>query len=125
MGGIVFDSKSLAFTAGALLAEHKAEDVVILDLRGIAGWTDFFVIASCNSSTHMKGLARFIEDFMSAEKIQPLNKPVFKEDESWLLEDMGDVIVHIMSKEARSFYELEKLWFSAPSFKIEAGAKQD
>ncbi len=119
----MFDSKSLAFAAGALLAEHKAEDVIILDLRSIAGWTDFFVIATSNSSTHMKGLARFIEEFMAAEKIQPLNKPVLKDDESWLLEDMGDVVVHIMSREARSFYELEKLWFSAPSFKIEAGQK--
>ena len=120
MGGFVSDSKSLAFNIASILAEHKASDVVVMDLRGIAGWTDFFVIGTCTSSTHLRGLARFVDDFLDQEKQKPLNKPVATEDESWLLQDLGDVIVHIMNKEARAFYELEKLWFKATVSQVEA-----
>lgn len=114
------DSRSIAFNVASILAEHKAMDVVILDLREIAGWTDFFVIGTCSSSAHLRGLSRFVEEYLAKEGIQMLNKPVAKEDESWLLQDLGDVIVHIMNQDARLFYELEKLWFKAPVFRIEA-----
>jgi len=120
MGGSVSDSKSIAFTIASILAEHKAKDVVVLDLKDISGWTDYFVIATCSSSTHLRGLSRSVDEFLSVEKIESLNKPVAKADESWLLHDLGDIVVHIMNQEARNFYELEKLWFKAQSFKIEA-----
>lgn len=113
------DSKSLAFAIATILAEHKARDVVVLDLKDISGWTDYFVIATCSSSTHLRGLSRSVEEFLSVEKIESLNKPIAKEDESWLLHDLGDVVVHIMNQDARTFYELEKLWFKAQSYKIE------
>lgn len=113
------DSKSLAFNIASILAEHKANDVTVLDLRGIAGWTDFFVIGTCTSSTHLRGLSRFVEEYLAQEKEKPLNKPTATEDESWLLHDLGDVIVHIMNQDARNFYELEKLWFKAQAFKVE------
>jgi len=118
MGGFVSDSKSLAFNIASILAEHKANDVTVLDLRGVAGWTDFFVIGTCTSSTHLRGLSRFVEDYLAQEKEKPLNKPTATEDESWLLHDLGDVIVHIMNQDARNFYELEKLWFKAQAFKV-------
>lgn len=114
------DSKSMAFSIASILAEHKGDDVVVMDLRGIAGWTDFFVVATCTSSAHLRGLSRFVDEYLAAEQIKPLNRPVANEDESWLLQDLGDVIVHIMNAEARGFYELEKLWFKAPVIKIEA-----
>jgi ribosome-associated protein len=120
MGGFVSDSKSIAFNIASILAEHKAGDVTVLDLRGIAGWTDFFVIGTCSSSTHLRGLSRSVDDFLAQEKQKPLNKPVANDDESWLLHDIGDVIVHIMNKDARTFYELEKLWFKAQAFKVES-----
>jgi len=120
MGGFVSDSKSIAFNIASILAEHKAGDVVVMDLKGIAGWTDYFVIGTSSSSTHMRGLSRFVDDFLSEEKEKPLNKPAAKEDESWILHDLGDVIVHIMNQDARTFYELDKLWFKAQVFKIEA-----
>jgi ribosome-associated protein len=116
----VSDSKMLAFSVASILAEHKAKDVVVLDLKDISGWTDYFVIATCTSSTHLRGLSRSVEEFLSVEKIESLNKPIAKADESWLLHDLGDIVVHIMNQEARNFYELEKLWFKAQSFKVEA-----
>ncbi len=114
------NSQSLAFAIASILAEHKALDVQVLDLRGIAGWTDFFVLGSSTSITHMRGLSRFIEEYLDLEKISALNHPVANEDESWLLMDIGDVVVHLMGKEARSFYELEKLWYKAKAYSINA-----
>ena len=114
------NSNSLAFAIASILADHKAQDVTVLDVREIAGWTDFFVIATSTSITHMRGLARFVEEQLDAEKIKALNRSVANNDETWLLQDIGDVVVHIMSKEARSFYELEKLWFKAKAFTVSA-----
>jgi ribosome-associated protein len=122
MGGSVSNSHSLAFAIASILAEHKAEDVLVLDLREIAGWTDFFVLGSSSSITHMRGLSRFVEEYLEKEKIPSLNRPVASDDESWLLQDIGDVVVHIMSREARNFYELEKLWYKAKAYSLSAGA---
>ncbi|MPL66421.1 Ribosomal silencing factor RsfS [bioreactor metagenome] len=115
------NSQSLAFAIASILAEHKAQDVLVLDLREIAGWTDFFVLGSSSSITHMRGLSRFVEEYLESEKISSLNRPVASDDESWLLQDMGDVVVHIMSREARNFYELEKLWYKAKVYSLSAG----
>lgn len=115
------NSQSLAFAIASILAEHKAQDVLVLDLREIAGWTDFFVLGSSSSITHMRGLSRFVEEYLESEKISSLNRPVVSDDESWLLQDMGDVVVHIMSREARNFYELEKLWYKAKVYSLSAG----
>lgn len=120
MGGSVSNSQSLAFALASILAEHKAQDVLVLDLREIAGWTDFFVLGSSSSITHMRGLSRFVEEYLDSEKIPALNRPVAKDDESWLLQDIGDVVVHIMSREARIFYELEKLWYKAKAYSVNA-----
>jgi len=121
MGGSVSNSQSLAFAIASILAEHKAQDVLVLDLREIAGWTDFFVLGSSSSITHMRGLTRFVEEYLESEKISSHNRPVASDDESWLLQDMGDVVVHIMSREARNFYELEKLWYKAKVYSLSAG----
>jgi len=117
----VSNSQSLAFAIASILAEHKAQDVLVLDVREIAGWTDFFVLGSSSSITHMRGLSRFVEEYLESEKISSLNRPVASDDESWLLQDMGDVVVHIMSREARNFYELEKLWYKAKVYSLSAG----
>ena len=123
MGGSVSDSKAIAFAIASILAEHKAEDVVVMDLKDISGWTDYFVIATCSSSAHLRGLSRSVDEYLASEKIWSLNKPIAKQDDSWLLHDLGDIVVHIMNKEARSFYELEKLWFKAPCYKVEMNAR--
>jgi ribosome-associated protein len=97
---------------GELLAEHKGQDVAVLDLRELGGWTDFFVIATAASNTHMDGLERHIKDFCRERDLEIFRrsrKPQNEEDE-WRLIDMGTVVVHLMSERARAFYELERLW---------------
>jgi ribosome-associated protein len=96
-----------------LLADHKGGDVLVLDLGAQAGWTDFFVIATASSGAHLRGLARFADEYAAELGLVRLNRASIADDDEWALEDFGSVVVHIMTEHARSFYELEKLWFQA------------
>ncbi|TXT47188.1 MAG: ribosome-associated protein [Spirochaetes bacterium] len=112
------NSEEIANGVANIMAEHKAQDVVILDLREVAGWTDYFVIGTCTSSVHLKGVSRYVEEYLSEHKSGSINKPNPKEDERWILHDTVDVIIHIMDAQAREFYELEKLWYKAKATKV-------
>lgn len=101
------------------LADHKGGDVVLLDLEPCRAWTDFFVLATATSSTHLRGLALAVDEWASANGIAILNKPKIADDEAWVLLDLGDIVVHLMTPDARAFYELEKLWFQALATKVE------
>jgi ribosome-associated protein len=99
-----------AAALGALLSEHKAQDISVLDLRGINNWTDFFIIATVTSRTHMEGLERHIKEFCCEENINILGKSRKNAEDEWRLIDLGFSIIHLMSQPARDFYELERLW---------------
>ncbi|MDR2601582.1 MAG: ribosome silencing factor [Spirochaetaceae bacterium] len=118
-----FSCKNTAFELKALLENHKAVDVIVLDLRGFPMWTDFFVIATVTSGAHLKGLKRHIKEFAYANELEiqqktgrdisPVNAAAATDDVEWDLIDMGGVVVHLMSEKARKFYELENLWNKA------------
>ncbi|MDR0486652.1 MAG: ribosome silencing factor [Treponema sp.] len=101
---------------GELLREHKGQNVSVLDLREMITWTDFFVIATVSSNTHMDGLERHIKDFCYENDISILGKSQKNEtgDDEWRLLDLGQIVIHLMSGSARDFYELEKLWTKIP-----------
>ena len=98
-----------------LLREHNCQDVCVLDLRKINNWTDFFVIATATSKTHLDGLERHITESCRSRKIEILGKSGFKKsdhntNEDWRIIDLGSIIIHLMNEHARNFYELERLW---------------
>ncbi len=93
--------------------EKKGEELVVLDLRGIASFTDFFVIMHGNSSRQNKAIYENIEMELRKENIKPLSVEG-KERADWILMDFGGFIVHVFSREAREYYSLEKLWGDAP-----------
>ena len=100
---------------GKLLEEHRAIDVMVMDMRPLNFWTDFFVLATVMSSTHLLGLERHIKDFVKdngLEIIRSSGKP--PTDYEWHLMDLGNSVVHLMTANARAFYELERLWGQAP-----------
>jgi len=101
---------------GALLQEHKGQDVSILDLRGINNWTDFFIIATAASKAHIEGLDRHIKEYCHVNKIEILGSSRKDSDDEWRLIDLGRIIIHLMTSGAREFYELEKLWTLIPTF---------
>lgn len=93
--------------------ERKGEGVVALDLRELGSWTDFFVIATVTSSAHLRGLARFIPEWLRERGLPDFRRPGYSESDEWNLIDCGDFVVHLMSARAREFYELERLWYQA------------
>ncbi len=91
------------------LEDLKAVDPKILDVRGISSVMDYLVIASGNSSRHVKSLA----DNVVIKAKEAGLPPIGVEGENaadWVLVDLGDVVVHVMQPAARSFYDLERLW---------------
>lgn len=96
-----------------ILDERKAENIIILDLKKLTSITDYFIIATANSSTHLKTLAKDIVKTLKQEyRYIPIN-PISNIDTSWLLLDYHDFIVHIFIQESREYYNLEELWFEA------------
>lgn len=93
----------------------KGENLVVLDLRGISSFTDFFVIMHGNSSRQNHALHENIEKELKKEKITPLSVEG-KERAEWILMDYGSFIVHVFSERAREYYSLEKLWGDAHKF---------
>lgn len=115
-------TRDAAVSLGTILAEHKGIDVAVLDLRGSNSWTDFFIIATATSSTHLHGLQKHVlESIKNLDlEVRPTKRKIPDGDE-WLLIDLGDVVVHLMSATARSFYDLEKLWFGSPNLMEKKG----
>lgn len=97
--------------------DKKAEDIVIMDLRGISPITDYFVICTANSSPHLRAVRDGVEDAMREEQgIRPLISDGDLESQ-WLIVHYGDVMVHVLQDEKRGFYCLEDLWGEAKRVK--------
>ena len=91
------------------LEELKARDITVLDVRGIASFTDLMVVASGTSTRQVKALADKVLDKCRLAGVRPLGVEGEQEAE-WVLVDLGDIVVHVMLPQTRDFYNLEKLW---------------
>lgn len=94
-------------------SEKKATDMVVLDLREIASFTEFFIIANGFNQRQVQAICDEITEQL---KKQLNNRPVRVEgytSAEWVLLDYGDFIVHVFNKESREFYDLERLWRDA------------
>jgi ribosome-associated protein len=91
------------------LEDRKGVDIKVLDVRGKSSVTDILVIAGGSSSRQVKALADSVVEKAKASGVQPLGLEG-QEESSWVLVDLGDVVVHVMLPETRDFYNLEKLW---------------
>ncbi|HZC59547.1 MAG TPA: ribosome silencing factor [Chthoniobacterales bacterium] len=101
-----------------LAEEKKAEDIVVLDLRNISSFTDFFVICSGNSEPHLKAISGGIrEGVRDAALISPLASEGSVASQ-WLVMDYSEVLVHIFHQKKRAFYALENLWSDAPHLNL-------
>ena len=103
------DSKEFSNKVIEVLSNHKAEDVVRIDLKDKNGIADYFIIASGRSMTHTRGLIEHTEEEIEKIGISPIREEGVKEGR-WAVIDYGDVIVHVFNDETRLFYHLEKLW---------------
>jgi ribosome-associated protein len=106
--------QALAGEVAALAADKKAADIVTLDLRGVAGYTDFFVICSGNTDRQTKAIHDGIhQGLKQAHRLLPRRVEGLGEAR-WILMDYLDVVVHVFTPQTRDFYRLEHLWGDVP-----------
>jgi ribosome-associated protein len=90
--------------------EMKAERIETLDVRAKTSVADYFVVCSGNSDRHVQSIADRIAEKMAVARAKPVR--VEGDRSGWVLQDYGDVILHVMREEQRQFYDLEQLWSS-------------
>lgn len=112
------DSRELAEICAQVALDAKGEDVVILDVTGLASFTDYFIVMSGRSTRHVQGLAEAIEGEMRSKRVKTSNAEGIQEG-MWVLLDFDDVVVHIFYHEQRDFYDLEGLWHDAVRIELE------
>ncbi len=108
---------ALAIAKAAL--DKKAEDVTVLDVRGLTGYADYFVVMTADSDRQASAIADHVERTMKTAGISKVGVEGY-ESGRWILIDYGDVVAHVMNRESRGFYDLEGLWADAPRFAVEA-----
>jgi ribosome-associated protein len=100
--------QAAARTAG----DKKALDLVGLDLRDVASFTDYFLICTGNNARHVQSIADSIDEALRSTGRRPLHTEGYSAAE-WILIDYGDFIVHVFNPTSRKFYDLERLWRDA------------
>jgi ribosome-associated protein len=101
-------------------ADVKAIEPVELDLRGVLGYTDYFLITSGNTERQVKAIHDRIHLGMKNDHDLLPRRVEGVAEARWVLMDYNDVIVHIFTPEARDYYRLEQLWGEAPKRAIES-----
>ncbi len=112
MEGIA-ENKGIALEIADLLDKHLGEDTIVLELGEASSWADYFIITTVRSNTHLSGLIKNLHLFFKEKKIVPLNSYRNIDFKGWALIDLGAIVVHLMDREKRDFYQLEKLWFKS------------
>jgi ribosome-associated protein len=101
--------------------DKKAQDLVALDVHEVTSVADTFILVTGTSDRHTRAITDAVLEAVRAEGEKPLGVEGYDEGR-WVLIDLGDVIVHVFQAEARSAYDLERLWSDAPPLEIGAAA---
>lgn len=99
--------------------DKKALDVQVLDVQSLSSVTDYFLLCSGRSSTHVQTISEAIRDGLKALDVRPLHAEGVA-DSGWILLDYGDVLMHVFLEDTRLYYALERLWGDAPTLSLEA-----
>jgi ribosome-associated protein len=92
-----------------VLDERKGQYITTIDVRGKTSFTDYMVVATGTSDRHIQSLCEYVSEKVQENGLKPLGIEG-GQGSDWVLLDLGDVIVHVMTAQAREFYQLEKLW---------------
>ena len=107
------DSTELARLVVEVASDKLAADIVMLDLRGVAPFADYFVIMSADSARQIEALEEDLTKALKDAQVRRFHREGTPAS-GWVLLDFSDVIVHIFSPEEREYYHLETLWSQAP-----------
>src|SRR5262245_44749979 len=108
-GSAGIEAEDAVMAAVRAAGEKKASEIVVLDLRKVASFTDYFVLCNGASTRQVQTIADFIEKQLRQAGRRPLHAEGYSRAE-WILLDYGDFVVHTFSVAARRFYDLERLW---------------
>jgi ribosome-associated protein len=111
--GAPIEALELAIKAARVAHDDNAENVAVIDLRGLSPIADYFVIATASSDRQMRAIVDHVEDWARSVGEKPYRTSGY-ESTSWVLADYVDVVIHVFSPEKRSYYELDILWGDAP-----------
>lgn len=103
------ENKEIALQAAKAIDEKKGQDIVIIDISGISGFADYFIVTHASSDRLMRTISEEVEDRL-ASLDTPLKRIEGKNGSGWILMDFGDIIVNIFTKEQRDRYNIEKIW---------------
>lgn len=108
----------MARAVASLASDKKASDISILEMTNLLYITDYFIICTAESTTQSRAVAEHIDESLRAGKFRERNiKPLAVEGARsgrWILMDYGDLVVHVFTREARDYYDLDRLWLDAP-----------
>lgn len=111
-------AKALAHKIAQLLLDKKATDVLVLDVRGMASYADYIVLASAESDRQVSAMAENVHVKLKEEDTLHPSGTEGKETGQWVLLDYGEVVAHLFLNDVRAFYDLEGLWADAPREKL-------
>ena len=114
------DSRKKSQLMVAAAIEKKGKELVLLEMRGITTFTDYFLICSGKSDRQVQAIAQSIADVLKKEGLEPLGLEGTREGR-WVLMDYGDVVAHVFLEPVRRFYDLEGLWMDAPRIDFQEG----
>jgi ribosome-associated protein len=113
------NERELLQTAVKAADDKRAEDILVLNMKGISLVADFFMICHGNSDKQVQAIAREIKD-KAEENGFDIKRMEGFDEARWILIDLGDVIAHVFHRDERSYYNLERLWGDAPLENIES-----
>jgi ribosome-associated protein len=107
----------LARSIANAVLEKKASDVVVLDVRGMASYADYLVLASGESERQVAAMADAVSELLKPKGVRPVSTEG-QEGGSWVLLDYADVVAHLFQQDSRTFYDLEGLWADAKKISV-------
>src|SRR4030042_4092681 len=117
---MVTDSKTKSLLCLKAALDKKALDPVLLELKGMTSFTDYFLLCSGKSDRQVQAIAQGIEESLKKDGIRPLGQEGMTRGR-WVLMDYADVVVHIFLDPVRAFYDLEGFWIDAPLIDLQQG----
>jgi ribosome-associated protein len=109
---VLLDPAQLAKTAVDAASDKKASDIILLDIRDVTAFADYFVICSGNNPRQIQAIADTVDEELGKQGARLFHREGVAET-GWVLLDFGDVIVHIFGAKEREYYRLERLWSEA------------
>ncbi|MDI6853576.1 MAG: ribosome silencing factor [Deltaproteobacteria bacterium] len=105
------------------ITAHKGLDPVVLGVKGMCGFADYFLICSGTSRRHVAALAQHVEEAMDEAGVKPLGTEGLQ-DGHWVLLDYNDLVIHIFLQPMREFYDLEGLWADAERINLSGSVSE-